>query len=105
MDAEYSEVADAVASQMVLLGVTRKDEPLLWTLAYELAHTLDRTSSAREIPTIARELRAVMDELAARAEPMRTEADPLDDLSARRAARFSLPTGTDGSPAGGHTGP
>jgi hypothetical protein len=99
------EITEAVDAQLTLLGIVADREPLLTALAFDLARTLDATSSARETPALARELRAVVDALAGRAEPRRAEVDPLDDLAARRAARSSSATGEVRPAAGGDTGP
>lgn len=74
--------------------------------ARTLAERLDEAST-RDAPALARELRATVGELRELAKAAPKEADPLDEISARRAARLAgaqaskRATGTDNRRARG----
>lgn len=57
--------------------------------ARTLASVLDEGAGARDMATVSRELRLIMAELQALAERKPAEADPIDELSKRRATRVS----------------
>jgi hypothetical protein len=74
-------------------AITGMTTQTLTAVRDHLAALLD-VAGPREAPALARELRAVMAEIAANSSP--GEANPIDDLAARRTARRSA-SGAAGS--------
>jgi hypothetical protein len=65
------------------------------------AKILDHNPGARDAASLLKELRATMAELKILAEQAPEEADPIDELSERRAARVADPAGADRTAGGG----
>jgi hypothetical protein len=78
----------AVAAVRRRLG-SRSGEPL-GVAALMLATAMDDTSSVRDLPALSRELRTVLDVLGLDVD---VEANSVDDLAARRAARRAAAAG------------
>jgi hypothetical protein len=83
----------------------RVQESTLAAVARELADVLDGKPGARDAASVAKEMRAALTDLRTMADMVPEEADPIDELSRRKAARQSgthLPQRPAGS--GGRVG-
>lgn len=69
--------------------------------ARRIAAVLDEGAGARDMASVSRELRLIMAELQALAERKPAEADPIDELSKRRAARVTTADVPDRAKRGG----
>jgi hypothetical protein len=76
-------------------------ESTLAAVAVELASVLDGMPGARDAASVAKELRATMAELKTMADAAPEEADPIDELSRRRAHRISDSPVSDGAAGSG----
>jgi hypothetical protein len=97
-------VRDALEADLADMPARVQDSTLA-EVARTLAAVLDERPGARDAASVAKEMRAALADLKTMADAVPEEADPIDELSRRKAARQSgahLPQRSAGS--GGRVG-
>lgn len=84
-------VRDALEADLDAMPARVQDSTLA-AVARQLAEVLDSQPGARDAASVAKEMRAALADLKTLADAVPEEADPIDELSRRKAARQS---GTD----------
>lgn len=92
-------VRDALEADLDAMPARVQDSTLA-AVARTLAEVLDSQPGARDAASVAKEMRAALADLKTMADAVPEEADPIDELSRRRADRLSDPSVSDRATGG-----